>query len=177
MLRAFGRDPNDPGLMKTPERVAKAWEEMLGGYLLDPKDVLSTAFPAEGYDEMITLANIPFISVCEHHLLPFSGHGTISYIPSAQKVVGISKLARLLDCYARRLQIQERLTAQIAMAMHEYLHPCGLGVHLEATHLCMVCRGVRKPGAVMKTMKLMGVFLEKPETREEFFLQLQLNRG
>jgi len=175
MLEAMGHDLTTPGLIGTPVRVAKAWEEMLCGYQQDPAKILTTAFPAEGYDEMITLAGVPFTSVCEHHLLPFSGHATIAYIPTGDRVVGISKLARLLDCFAKRLQIQERMTAQIASALMLAIEPLGVGVHIQATHLCMVCRGVKKAQATMITTKLCGEFLNNPATREEFFLQLKLN--
>jgi GTP cyclohydrolase I len=175
MLEAMGHDISSPGLIGTPVRVAKAWEEMLCGYREDPDKILKTSFPAEGYDEMITLAGVPFTSICEHHLLPFSGKATIAYLPDGDKVVGISKLARLLDCFSKRLQIQERLTAQIAKALQDSLSPRGVGVHLQATHLCMVCRGVKKPQATMITTKLLGRFLESVATREEFFLQLKLN--
>lgn len=175
MLEAMGHDLSSPGLVGTPVRVAKAWEEMLCGYHEDPERILKTAFPAEGYDEMVTLAGVPFTSVCEHHLLPFSGKATIAYIPDGDRVVGISKLARLLDCYSKRLQIQERLTAQIAESLMRAIEPKGVGVHLQATHLCMVCRGVKKAQATMITTKLLGEFLDNPATREEFFLQLKLN--
>ena len=140
---------------------------MLSGYDSEPGNVLDVTFAAD-CEEMITLRSIPFHSTCEHHLLPFSGVVHISYIPSDGRVVGISKLARLVEGYARRLQLQERLSTQIADALDSRLHPLGVAVMVEATHLCMVCRGVRKTGTTMRTTALRGVFRDKPEARMEF---------
>jgi GTP cyclohydrolase I len=158
----------DPGIKDTPERVARAWKEMTSGYEVDPAKVLCTTFPSANYDEMIVCSNIAFTSVCEHHLLPFTGTAHVGYIPSNGKVVGLSKLARLVDCYARRLQIQERMTEQVLEAMKKHLEPRGAGVILQAHHMCMSCRGVMKAGAVMSTAALLGSFKENPATRAEF---------
>lgn len=171
LLLWMGADPDDPGLAETPRRVLDAWDEMLSGYLVEPAKLLSVQFDAQ-CDEMVTLANIPFYSTCEHHLLPFSGVATVSYLPACDgKVVGISKLARLVECFGRRLQLQERMTGQIADALMEHLQPLGVGVHIEATHLCMVCRGIRKPGTSMRTTALRGNYRDQT-VRQEFLAGL-----
>lgn len=171
LLLWMGADPDDPGLAETPRRVLDAWDEMLNGYLVDPEKLLSVQFDAQ-CDEMVTLTNIPFYSTCEHHLLPFSGIATVSYLPAnGGKVVGISKLARLVECFGRRLQLQERMTGQIADALMDHLKPLGVGIHIEATHLCMVCRGIRKPGTTMKTTALRGVYKDQT-VRQEFMSSL-----
>lgn len=153
----------------TPRRVARMWaEELLVGYLQDPKQILKVQFVAEKYDEIVLVRDIEFFSICEHHLLPFYGVAHVGYIPRG-KVVGVSKLARLVDCFARRLQLQERLTEQIASTLMETLQPEAVGVVLEAKHLCMVLRGVRKQNAVMSTSALLGAFRDDPKARAEFF--------
>lgn len=167
-FRFLGVPVDHPGLKDTPSRVGRAWWEMLEGYRMDPKDILSRAFPGENYDQMIVLRDVPFYSTCEHHLLPFSGVATVGYIPRGDAVVGLSKLARLVDAYSRRLQIQERMTVQIADALEENLNPLGLGVVVRATHDCMVCRGVKKPGAEMVTSVLRGAVIEDSAVRAEF---------
>ncbi len=154
------------GLRDTPNRVARAWQEMLSGYKQDPKKVLAARFPAENYDELVVVSDIEFFSTCEHHLLSFSGVAHVGYLPD-KEVVGLSKLGRLVDIFARRLQIQERMTAQINQAIIESLNPRGCGVVVEASHLCMACRGVMKP-ATMKTSALHGA-LRNHETKTEFF--------
>lgn len=166
ILAYIGEDPDREGLLDTPKRVVKAWDELTEGYGLDPATILSTAFQADGYDEMVLCRNIEFHSTCEHHMLPFSGVAHVAYIPS-RRVVGLSKMARLVDCFARRLQIQERMTRQIANTMQEVLKPKGVGVVVQAKHMCMVCRGVMKQRSEMVTSALLGV-MRKPEPRQEF---------
>lgn len=165
MLEAIGEDPNRPGLRDTPKRVVKAWRELFGGYRVDVEK-LFTVFD-ENHRELVVLKGIEFSSFCEHHLLPFYGRASIGYLPNG-KVVGVSKLARVLDAYARRLQIQERLGAQIADALVQYLQPEGCGVILEAQHSCMTCRGVGKQHSVMTTSSMRGSFLSDATVRGEF---------
>lgn len=167
LLRALGEDSDRNGLKDTPERVWRAWQEMTAGYKEDPGAILLTVFQ-ETSDEIIILKGIRFSSLCEHHMLPFTGQATVGYIPSGKGVVGLSKLARLVHCYARRLQIQERLTRQIAQAIEVYLEPLGAGVIIKAHHHCMSHRGVNQPEAEMITSAMSGVFRDKPSTRAEF---------
>lgn len=167
MLLAMGEDPDREGLRDTPDRVIRSWSEIYAGYRQDPASILATTFEdVNGYDEMILLKNIPFHATCEHHMLPFEGVAHVAYLPK-DRVVGLSKLARLVDCFARRLQIQERMTREIATAMMTHLQPLGCGVVVEASHGCMVCRGVKKEGARMVTSTLEGDF-RNPATRAEF---------
>jgi GTP cyclohydrolase I len=167
VLLPIGEDPDREGLRETPDRVVRSWKEIFAGYGENPALILSTTFEeVNGYDEMILLRDIPFHSTCEHHMLPFHGHAHVAYLPN-DRVVGLSKLARLVDCYARRLQIQERMTRDIATAIMTHLQPQGCGVVLEAVHGCMVCRGVKKEGARMITSTLEGEF-KTPATRAEF---------
>lgn len=166
LLKALGENPHREGLKKTPQRVVKAWDEIYAGYKQNPADILSTVFKDGACIEMVILKQIPFQSMCEHHMMPFEGVAHIGYLPN-EKVVGLSKLARLVDCFAHRLQIQEKMTTQIADAMMEHLKPHGAGVIVEAAHQCMSCRGVKKRGAVMVTSAIRGVF-KKPEIRAEF---------
>ena len=168
LLYFIGEDPAREGLLDTPKRVVKAWREMTIGYAQDPRTVLGTSFGKEKYDQMILSEPIPFVSVCEHHMLPFTGFAYVGYVPR-DRVVGLSKMARLVDCYARRLQIQERLTQQIADTMFSVLKPLGVGVLVNASHSCMSCRGVMKTGTTMTTCALKGVF-KKKDVKEEFFL-------
>jgi GTP cyclohydrolase I len=168
LLRYLGEDPERPGLADTPARVVRALAELTEGYQAEPADLLARVFPDE-YDELVVVTGIDFTSLCEHHLLAFTGTATVAYLPApGQGVVGLSKLARLVECYARRLQVQERLTTQIADAMNEHLQPLGVGVVLRARHSCMGCRGVRKPRATMVTSALRGALRDQPETRAEF---------
>ena len=167
LFKHLGEDPKREGLRETPARVVKAFVEMTTGYNEDPAKILSKEFGVADYDEMIVVTGLAFWSLCEHHLLPFHGTATIGYIPD-KKVVGLSKLPRLVHCFARRLQIQEQLTSQIANAFQDNVKPKGCGVILEAGHLCMACRGVKTPG-MTKTSALRGVFKSQPETRAEFF--------
>ena len=165
ILLAIGEDPDREGLLKTPQRVARAYVELTGGLREDPKVHLRTIF-TEQYDEVVLLRDIDFNSICEHHLLPFTGKAHVAYLP-AGKVVGLSKLARLVDGFARRPQVQERLTTQVADAIMEELNPIGAACVIEATHTCMTIRGAQKPGATMVTSALRGIFKKNPSTRHE----------
>lgn len=168
LLAYLGEDPDRPGLLDTPARVVRAMTEMTCGYTGDPAEVLARVFP-DDYDELVVLRGITFTSLCEHHLLTFSGTATVGYLPApGQGVVGLSKLARLVELYARRLQVQERMTRQVADALERYLQPLGVGVVVRATHSCMACRGVQKPGATMVTSAMLGALRERPEARAEF---------
>lgn len=166
LLEYVGEDPTRAGLVDTPARVVRALGEMTAGYREDPASVLAARFP-DRCDEMVVVSDITFTSLCEHHVLPFTGTATVGYVPHGQ-VVGLSKLARLVDVFARRLQVQERMTEQIADAIDEHVEPLGVGVVVRAQHSCMGCRGVRKPGATMTTSALRGVLRDKPEARAEF---------
>jgi GTP cyclohydrolase IA len=167
MLDYIGEDPQREGLRGTPDRLVRSWEFIYGGYKLDPKEILSRTFGSDGYSEMVMLRDIQFYSMCEHHMLPFFGTVTIGYVPE-ERVVGVSKLARVVDAFSRRLQIQERMTIQIADAIQEALRPKGVMVVVEARHLCMMARGVRKEGSNMTTSAIKGVFIHEP-VRAEFF--------
>jgi GTP cyclohydrolase I len=174
LIRFAGDNPTREGLKETPARVLRSYRELFSGYGDDPKKILSRTFKdVEGYDEMIVLRDIEFYSHCEHHMVPFTGRVHIAYIPST-KVVGLSKLARLVEIYARRLQIQEKFTAQIANALNDTLKPKGVGVVVEATHMCMTMRGAKKHGAIMQTSHLLGNFRSDPRTRQEFFSLLKI---
>jgi len=169
LIRWAGDDPVREGLVDTPKRVVKAYSEFFAGYSVDPHAILSRTFEeVEGYDEMVMLRDIEFESHCEHHMVPFTGKAHVAYLPKC-KVVGISKLARLVDAYARRLQIQEKMTAQIAKALNEVLQPKGVAVVIEAVHQCMTSRGVHKHGSVMQTSHMLGRFRDDARTRQEFF--------
>lgn len=171
LIESTGESLDREDIKETPMRFMKAFAEMTSGYQEKPEEILSRCFDQK-FDQLILLKNIDFVSICEHHLLPFVGKASVGYIPNTMafqpKVVGLSKLARLVDCFARRLQIQENLTIQIADALESNLSPSGIGVIIEATHFCMVCRGVRKSNASMITSDLRGVLREKPEARAEF---------
>ena len=168
LLRWAGDNPDREGLAGTPDRVARAYEEFFSGYEVDPPAFLRRTFSeVDGYDEMIVLRDIRFESHCEHHLAPIIGRAHIGYLPN-RRVVGISKLARVLDAYAHRLQIQEKLTAQVANTIHEVLQPRGVGVIIDAAHQCMTTRGVHKPGMSMVTSHMLGSFRTDPSTRREF---------
>jgi len=169
ILRWAGDDPEREGLAGTPERVARAWREYCGGYRDEPAAHLARTFSeVGGYDEIVLLKDIPFHSHCEHHLAPITGKASIAYLPK-DRVVGISKLARVLEAYARRLQIQERLTAEVATCIWDNLQPHGVAVVIEAQHGCMTARGVRTPGVGMVTSRLLGCFLDDPGSRRELF--------
>jgi len=165
ILLAVGEDVEREGLKKTPERVARMYSELLGGMQEDPKKHLRSIF-TEDYDEIVLLRDIPFYSICEHHLMPFIGSAHVAYLPSGA-VLGVSKLARIVDCFARRLQTQERLTYQIADFIMNSLKPKGVAVVLEASHSCMTIRGIKKPGSVMVTSALRGIFKRDPRSRNE----------
>ncbi len=165
ILIAIGEDSNREGLKRTPERVGKMYAELLAGMREDPKDHLRSVF-TENYDEIVLLRDISFYSICEHHLMPFIGSAHVAYLPSGM-VLGVSKLARIVDCFARRLQTQERLTYQIADFIMDSLHPQGVAVVLEASHSCTTIRGIKKPGSTMVTSALRGIFKKDPRTRSE----------
>jgi len=167
MLTELGEDPEREGLLKTPERVARSLRFLTKGYEEDPKSVINGALFTEDYSEMIVLKDLDFFSLCEHHVLPFFGKAHVAYIPS-HKIVGISKLARLVEVYARRLQVQERMTAQIANILMDELEPQGVGVVLQAEHLCMRMRGVEKQNSIVVTSIMLGTFRSPHETRQEF---------
>ncbi|MCK6442552.1 GTP cyclohydrolase I FolE [Elstera cyanobacteriorum] len=168
LLRWAGDDPSREGLVDTPARVVRAYEEWFAGYAVDPKDMLQRTFEeTDGYDEMVLLRDIRFESYCEHHVAPIIGKAHIAYLPK-NRVVGISKLARVVEVFAKRLQIQEKMTAQIANVLDEVLQPLGVAVVIEAQHQCMTTRGVHKPGVAMVTSRMLGAFRSNIETRREF---------
>jgi len=167
LLVAIGEDPDRPGLQDTPARVGRAYAEMFAGLAQDPYDVLATTFD-EGHDELVLVKDIPMYSTCEHHLVPFHGVAHVGYIPGEDgRVTGLSKLARLVEVYARRPQVQERMTRQVADALFEVLKPRGVIVVIEAEHLCMAMRGIRKPGSRTMTSAVRGIFRENAATRSE----------
>jgi len=168
ILKHIGENPSREGLLDTPKRVVKSWNELFAGYKEDPQKILSTVFHQGTCEEMVILKDIPFQSMCEHHMLPFIGKAHVAYIPDG-KVVGLSKLARLVDCFAKRLQIQEQMTKQIADAIQQYLKPRGAAVVVEAHHQCMSCRGIKKHGTTMITSSMSGLFMDNATTRSEFF--------
>lgn len=167
LLAQVGEDPQREGLLKTPERVARAYRFLLKGYEEDPIEVLNGALFTEEHEEMVTVKDIAIYSLCEHHLLPFFGHCHVAYLPR-HKIVGLSKVVRLVEIYARRLQVQERMTNQIAHTISEVLDPLGVAVVIEAEHLCMQMRGVQKRGAAVVTSSMLGAFRERQSTRQEF---------
>jgi GTP cyclohydrolase IA len=168
IIRWAGDDPDREGLVKTPARMARAYKEYFAGYSVDAAGALSTTFEeTDGYDEMIALRGIPFESHCEHHMAPIIGRAWVGYVP-AHRVVGISKLARVVEIYAKRLQIQERMTAQIANAIHDVLQPKGVGVVIKATHQCLSTRGVHKHDTDLVTSRMIGCFRDEAVTRQQF---------
>ena len=168
IIRWTGEDPDRDGLIETPARVNRSFEEFFSGYGQDPAEILEKTFEEiEGYDEMIVLRDIRFESHCEHHMAPVIGRAWVAYIPNG-RVVGISKLARVVDVYAKRLQIQEKMTAQIANTINDVLKPQGVGVIIKATHHCMTTRGVHKPGTDLVTSRMLGCFRDSALTRQEF---------
>ena len=169
LIRLIGDDPTREGLRETPDRVIRSYTELFSGYKQDPAELMKV-FEDGACDEMVLVKNLEFVSFCEHHLLPFTGVAHIGYLPD-KRIIGLSKLARLLDVFARRLQVQERLTSQITQALMEHLRPRGAGCIIEASHTCMSCRGVKKQQATMVTSSLVGAFREDQRTRSEF-LQL-----
>ena len=172
ILLEIGEDPDRQGLAGTPERVHRMYTELTAGYHVDPERLINGAIFDVAYSEMVVVRDIPFYSLCEHHLLPFFGTASVAYIPRG-RVVGLSKIPRIVEMYSRRLQVQERLTQQIAQFLQDRLDPQGVGVVMEATHLCAAMRGVRKPGTIMTTSAVLGLFRTRDRTRAEFFAHLQ----
>ena len=176
LLTYIGENPDREGLADTPKRVVKSYDEFFGGYTQDPEDILARTFEeTDGYDEMIVLDGVEFTSHCEHHMVPILGTAYIGYLPRT-RVVGVSKLARVLEVYAKRLQIQERLTAQVANAINDVLDPRGVAVVLRSQHQCMAIRGVRQNGAMMTTSRMLGAFRESRDVRQDFETLAGLNR-
>jgi GTP cyclohydrolase IA len=167
LLVELGEDPNRPGLKATPDRVSRAMRELTDGYNVSPEEVVAGAIFDQDYDEMVVVKDIKFYSLCEHHMLPFFGHCHVGYLPKG-KVVGLSKIPRLVEVFSHRLQIQEQLTKQVAEAINDTLAPKGVGVVVEARHLCMEMRGVETPGGHMITSCMLGTFRRDPRTRAEF---------
>jgi GTP cyclohydrolase I len=172
ILAEIGEDPDRQGLVGTPERIHRMYAELTAGYHVDPDRLLADSLFDVAYSEMVVVKDIPFYSLCEHHLLPFFGTAAVAYIPNG-RVVGLSKIPRIVEMYARRLQLQERMTQQIADLLMERLDPQGVGVVLEATHLCAVMRGVEKPGTIMTTSAVLGIFRTRDRTRAEFLSHLE----
>jgi GTP cyclohydrolase IA len=172
ILREMGEDPDRQGLRGTPDRVHRMYAELTAGYHVDPARLVNGAIFDVDYSEMVVVKSIPFYSLCEHHLLPFFGTAAVAYIPKG-KVIGLSKIPRIVEMYARRLQVQERMTQQIADFLNDRLAPQGVGVVVEANHLCAVMRGIRKPGTVMTTSAVLGLFRTRDRTRAEFFSHLE----
>jgi GTP cyclohydrolase I len=174
LIRWAGDDPEREGLVSTPSRVVRAYEEWFGGYDEDPRDYLKRTFEeVAGYDEIVLLRDVRFVSHCEHHMAPILGRVHIAYLPR-NRVVGISKLIRLVDAYAKRLQVQEKLTAEIASCLDSVLRPHGVAVVVEGTHECMTTRGVRRSDVTMVTSRMLGVFRDQPQTRNEFLSAIDL---
>ena len=175
LLEGLGLDADSPRLAETPRRVARMYEEVLAGMNQDPAQVVKV-LAGESFDEMVLVKNIPFYSLCEHHLLPFHGRAHVAYVPEANRITGISKLARLVEVHARRLQIQERMTREVADSLVQALAPKGVMVIVEAEHLCMTMRGVQKPGSVTVTSVVRGIFRDNPATRSEAMTLIHAER-
>jgi GTP cyclohydrolase IA len=176
LLKELGEEPDREGLRRTPERVAKALEYLTSGYAKNVDEILNGALFVEEYDEMVVVKDIDLFSLCEHHLLPFVGKAHVAYMPH-RKIVGLSKIPRLVEMFSRRLQVQERLTTQIANTLNEALQPRGVAVVIEAVHLCMLMRGVEKQNSKAVTSAMLGAFRDRPETRAEFMELIKAGRG
>jgi GTP cyclohydrolase I len=176
LLKELGEDAFRDGLERTPERVEKSLRYLTSGYRMKPEDILNDALFVEEYDEMVVVKDIDYFSLCEHHLIPFFGKAHVAYMPR-KKIVGLSKIPRLVEMYSRRLQVQERLTTQIANTLNEVLQPRGVAVVMEAVHLCMVMRGVEKQNSKAVTSAMLGAFRDRPETRAEFMELIKGGRG
>lgn len=174
LLKEIGEDPSREGLQRTPRRVARAYEFLTSGYKKDIAQVMNGAIFAERYSEMVIVKDIDFFSMCEHHLLPFFGKAHVAYIPNG-KILGLSKVPRIVEVFARRLQVQERMTQQIADTLYEYLQPDGVGVVIEARHMCMMMRGVEKQNSLATTSAMLGVFRDDARTRQEFLSLIKTN--
>lgn len=172
ILDSVGEDPDREGLLRTPERVARMYDELLAGYHVDPVALVNDALFDVEYDEMIVVKDIEFFSLCEHHMLPFYGRAHVAYVPS-DKVIGLSKIPRIVEMFARRLQVQERMTQEIAVLLDQVLEPQGVGVVVEGAHMCSMMRGVKKENARMVTSAMLGNFKENPKTRNEFMEHLR----
>lgn len=175
ILTAVGEDPAREGLLSTPSRVSRMYDELLSGYRVNPVELLNGALFEAEYDEMVVVSGIEFHSLCEHHLLPFTGHASVGYIPN-EKIVGLSKIPRIVDMYARRLQVQERMTKQIAETIASLVQPRGVAVVVRGSHMCSVMRGVRKQDSEMLTSAMLGEFRVNPATREEFLSHVRDSR-
>lgn len=174
ILENIGEQPQREGLLRTPERVARMFNELTGGYHIDPEKMINGALFDVDYDEMVIVKDIDFYSLCEHHLLPFYGQAHVGYIPNG-KVIGLSKIPRIVEMFARRLQIQEQMTSQIANFLHSTLQPQGVAVVVEGMHMCSMMRGVKKANASMKTSKMLGAFKDDDKTRREFITHINTN--
>lgn len=175
LLIEIGEDPDREGLVKTPERVAKSYKYLLSGYQTDPEEILTKGVFNEKYDQMVICRDIDYYSLCEHHMLPFFGRCHVAYLPNG-KIIGLSKIPRLVEVYARRLQVQERLTTQIAESLMESLNPLGVAVVMEGFHMCMCMRGIEKQNSFAMTSSMLGVFRTEEATRAEFMNLIQLSR-
>ena len=175
LLKELGEDPKREGLIKTPLRVAKAWEYLSQGYNQNIEKLINNAIFSENYDQMVVVKDIEFYSMCEHHLLPFFGHAHIAYIPNG-KIIGLSKIPRLVDMFARRLQVQERMTQEIANSLNDALNPSGVAIIIEAQHMCMQMRGVEKKKSYMSTSSMVGIFRSDNKTRKEFLDLIKLDK-
>ena len=175
LLIHIGEDPNREGILRTPERVAKAWEFLAKGYSQNLDSIINNAVFTEDYDEMVTIKDIDFFSLCEHHLLPFFGKSHVAYIPNG-KIIGLSKIPRIIEMFSRRLQVQERMTQEIAEVLNDVLQPQGVAVVLEGEHMCMQMRGVEKQNSYATTSSMTGIFRKDSRTREEFFNIISLKK-
>ena len=175
LLKELGEDSNREGLIKTPSRVAKTWKYLTKGYNQNVEKLINNAIFSENYDQMVVIKNIEFYSMCEHHLLPFFGHAHIAYIPNG-KIIGLSKIPRMVDMFARRLQVQERMTQEIASSLNDALNPRGVAIIIEAQHMCMQMRGVEKKKSYMSTSSMVGIFRSDNKTRKEFLDLIKLDK-